>query len=127
MNRDLPNENHQEASLPQDENQETEKKSWRRCHCVARLVGVLLLLLSVAVVAGVFAWWSADDYSSPDLEPSLRAMRGGLLVCMWVFGHTINTVVWRRARLHNVLVFESIPPFFMNSKQLFVVHYLTRE
>ena len=28
MNRDLPNENHQEASLPQDENQETEKKSW---------------------------------------------------------------------------------------------------
>ena len=96
--------------------QETKRK-W--C-CGARWVVGGVLLLSLVVVGGVFGGWPAD-YHSPHLEASLVAMRAGFLLCIWVLGHTVNTLGWRRAGLHNVVIFEFIPPLFLNFEEMFVV------
>ena len=99
-----------------------ESETSRGCNmcCSCRWLVSGLLLLSLVVVGGVFGGWP-EDYHSPHLEPSLRAIRAGLLLSLWVFGHAINTLGWRKAGLHNVVIFESVPPLFLNFEKMFLV------
>ena len=104
---------------PNEESPDETKSSHRCCRYVAGL-GFMFLVLSGIVAGGVMGGWPAD-YHRQHLEPSLLAMRAGLILCIWVFGHSVNAFVWRRAQLHNVFIFESIPQFFLNFEELFVV------
>ena len=69
--------------------------------------GILLLSAIVACIA--FSRWPEGFIDGPDMEPSLRGMRAGLLVSIWFFGFAINSYGWRRARVNNVLIFEFDP------------------
>ena len=94
----------------------------KRSHWSTFFAGLFcgMLLLSIVVLCIAFAMWP-DDYSSPHLEPSLRAMRAGLVVCVWFFGFAINTYGWRRAGVNNVLIFEFDPRNYLNFVELFAV------
>lgn len=101
-------------------------KKRNRLRCRSRSLVCCLLLLSVLVVGGMFGGWP-ETYRPPHLEPSLRAMRAGLLLSIWIFGHTLNTLGWRNAQLHSVVVFEWVPPIFLNFERMFVVREILRE
>lgn len=96
----------------------------KRSHWVSFLAGLFcgLVLLSVVVLSVAFALWPDDCCTqSPDFEPSLRAMRAGLMVTIWFFGFAINTFGWRRAGVNNVLIFEFDPRNYLNFVDLFAV------
>lgn len=98
----------------------TEKTShWTSC-ATGLFCGILLL--SIVVVCIAFVMWPSEEYSSrPHLEPSLRAMRAGLLLSLWFFGFAINTYGWRRAGVNHVLIFEFDPRNYLGFMDLFAV------
>ena len=95
----------------------------RRSHWTSYFAGLFsgLLLLSIVVVCIAFSQWPAGDYLH--LEPSLRAMRAGLVLCIWFYGFAVNTFGWRRAGVNNVLIFEFDPRNYLNFVELFAVCY----
>lgn len=100
----------------------------KRSHWTSCIAGLFcgILLLSIVVVCIAFAMWPSKDYSSrPHLEPSLRAMRAGLVVCVWFFGFALNTYGWRRAGVNNVLIFEFDPRNYLSYVELFAVYIYT--
>ena len=99
----------------------------KRSHWATYRAGLFcgILLLSVVVVCIAFAVWP-EDFSSPHLEPSLRALRAGLVLSVWFFGFAINTFGWRTAGVNNVLIFEFDPRNYLNFVQLFeVLEYMS--
>ena len=99
----------------------------KRSHWVSFCAGLFcgLVLLSVVVLSVAFALWPEGCCTdSPHFEPSLRAMRAGLLVSIWFFGFALNTFGWRRAGVNNVLIFEYNPRNYLNFVDLFAVHTL---
>ena len=83
--------------------------------------GILLLSAIVACIA--FSRWPEGFIDGPDMEPSLRGMRAGLLVSIWFFGFAINTYGWRRSGVNNVLIFEFDPRNHLSFITLFAVCY----
>ena len=95
----------------------------RRSHWASYSAGLFsgVLLLSIAVVCVAFSQWPGERYADPHLEPSLRAMRAGLVLCIWFYGFAVNTFGWRRAGVNNVLIFEFDPRNYLNFVELFAV------
>ena len=94
-----------------------------RSHWTSYFAGLFsgLLLLSIVVVCIAFSQWPTENYSDPHLEPSLRAMRAGLVLCIWFYGFAVNTFGWRRAGVNNVLIFEFDPRNYLTFMELFAV------
>lgn len=95
----------------------------RRSHWTSYFAGLFsgLLILSIVVVCIAFSLWPEEPKSDPHLEPSLRGMRAGLLLCIWFYGFAVNTFGWRRAGVNNVLIFEFDPRNYLNFVELFAV------
>jgi hypothetical protein len=95
----------------------------RRSHWTSYFAGLFsgLLILSIVVVCIAFSQWPTRSYADPHLEPSLRAMRAGLILSVWFYGFAINTFGWRRAGVNNVLIFEFNPRNYLNFVELFAV------
>ena len=98
----------------------TEKSShWTSC-TTGLFCGIFLL--SIVVVCIAFAMWPSEHYSNqPHLEPTLRAMRAGLVLTLWFFGFAINTYGWRKAGVNHVLIFEFDPRNYLGFMELFAV------
>ena len=95
------------------------KHSHWSSYFAGQFFGILLLSAVVACIA--FSKWPEGFDNSPDLEPSLRGMRAGLVVSIWFFGFAINTYGWKRARVNNVLIFEFNPRNYLSFATLFAV------
>ena len=95
----------------------------RRSHWTSYFAGLFsgLLILSIVVVCIAFSQWPTRSYADPHLEPSLRAMRAGLVLSIWFYGFAVNTFGWRRAGVNNVLIFEFNPRNYLNFVELFAV------
>ena len=98
-------------------------KEHKRSHWISFFAGLFsgLLILSIAVLCFAFSAWDIEEVNFPHFEPTMRGMRGGLLLSVWCFGFAINTYGWRRAGVNNVLIFEFDPRNYLNFIELFAV------
>eukprot|EP00731_Ephydatia_muelleri_P024814 Em0016g1085a len=80
-------------------------------------VGFFLLSLVVLMVGAALR--PPDSWK--DTTALVSGMRGILILVCWFYGFAINTYVWRRRGVNNVLIFEFDPRNNLNYIQLFEV------
>lgn len=79
--------------------------------------GVFALSLVVLCVAAALR--PPDSWG--DTSALVSGMRGILILVCWFYGFAINTYVWRRRGVNNVLIFEFDPRHNLNYIQLFEI------
>ena len=99
----------------------------KRSHWATYRAGLFsgVLLISIIIICVAFALWPKSFTSLPHLQPTLIALRAGLLLTVWFIGFATNTYGWRTAGVNNVLIFEFDPRNYLNFVQLFEVYALS--
>ena len=86
-------------------------------------MGIILVLCFVIGLA--FAYRPLDSWDH--VQPTVRGLRVGLLLCLWFYGFAVNMYGWRRAGVNSVLIFAVDPRYHLNSIDVFEVRMKERE
>ncbi len=81
------------------------------------LMGLIFVSLFVIILGIIFRPSDSWDH----VTPSVRGLRVGLLLTIWLYGFAINTFEWGRSGVNSVLIFEFNPRDYLNFVQLFEV------
>ena len=84
------------------------------------LMGLIFVSLFVIILGIIFR--PSDSWGH--VTPTIRGLRVGLLLTIWLYGFATNTYEWGRSGVNSVLIFEFNPRDYLNFVQLFEVSVL---
>lgn len=92
-----------------------------RSHWATLRAGWLMGVIFVSVVVIIVGVILRPANTWNHVTPTVRGLRVGLILTLWLYGFAINTFGWRRSGVNNTLIFEFNPRNYLNFVQLFEV------
>lgn len=97
-----------------------------RSHWVTLLTGCLMGFVFVSLVVNLVGIGLRPEGSwDPQfVDPVVRGLRVGFILAIWFNAFAVDTYIWRKEGVNNVLIFEFDPRNYLNFVELFGVGWL---